>query len=292
MTASISYDLADFVVGNGCDIGRLHDEIVAAELASATIDGVTGPAVGPFIVSSDVAYDVNDEAAIDALVAAHNGAEHTLKIARYADIDDHTTHDYTAGLHQRLHKVVQTMFRGEVRSVDYFDMTGVLADPDPATWDCVLMVAVVYTRDATGLATSRETTRTWCQEDGSPHPVNKVTHKIYSNFEAMGEGTRRRQNVIEDVSLTLVGLLLYSGAASDYADAVAKGTSFTSMYDSEINNYVRVGSDELDTAVLADTTTTWLDQDLTALGYPGGTTIRDVIDGEIDDIIAPPRAWQ
>ena len=279
------------------DVGAVSKEVELVLPGKVFTGAASGAAV---TFDFDAVLTAGEVTTLDGAVAAHQAAfvpasTSLLTIERYVSggLGDHRVFDYKAGLLESLHKKVEVMFRGEVRQVRYFDVDSVEANPsDENLWTKVLQVDVVYVRDASDLATSRTTTRTWYREDASAHPGVKLTKKIYAPFQQMLEAVRRRQNVIDGAALTILGLIAMTETAGDIPAAEDIAQAFTSDYDLELNNYVRVGSNEFSTKLLADTTTTWFDNDLTALGYPAGTTIRDVIYSEIRSIADAAEAWQ
>jgi hypothetical protein len=203
-----------------------------------------------------------------------------LKISRYVDTAtyrDFREINYKTSLSQRLQPTILTIFRGEVRTVEYHAST--------AFDDCIVREDIVYVRDAAGLATQQTKTICWCREDGSLHPLTKVREKSYSNLEKMREGHKRRSNVVDNVALLIVGLVSITEGV-DLATATGYGENFTETYDTEVNNYVRVGDQNISTAVTDDVTYAWLGNDLEPIGYPAGTTIRALILEELKEILA------
>lgn len=223
-----------------------------------------------------------------------------LKLHRYQSTigTDHRQVDYKTGLTARLEKKVTSMVDGEVREVEYH--------ADDAFDDLVLKVAVFkdqalttpgYTRTSNGLAVERWTERTWYREDDTAHPETKVTHKTYSHdsLQQMREGRRRRGNVIDQLSITVLNLLVATETAVDplnptpaeitAAEVIAM--PWLATYDVHVNNYIRVGDLAWKTAGspnLTDDTATWLDNDCEPVGYPASTTIRDVILGSLNEV--------
>jgi len=225
------------------------------------------------------------------------GTPKPLRVSEYLPdgitVDDPRGYDYVIGLKERLHEYVVVMFRGEVREMGYYDMASVAANPDdPEQWVRVVGEFIEYTRDAMDLATSRVTTRKWYCTDGTFDSRIKVTTKRYTGMTAMDEGNRRRVNVVNYSSILILGLLAMTETGGDLHAAEVLGRAFTTLYQPQISNFIRVGDDALQVAIEADTTTTWLDNDMEPVGYPAGTTFRDVIIAEILDISDPPLPWQ
>jgi hypothetical protein len=251
-------------------------------------------------VTFDAALSPAEDSALDAVLAAHAPVSHELKLHRYIATNgqDHRQVDYKTGLTARLEKKVTAMVDGEVQEVEYH------ADEDFD--DLVIKVAVFkdqalttpgYARTSNGLAVERWTERTWYREDGTAHPDTKVTHKAYSHdaLQQMREGRRRRSNVIDQLSITVLNLLVATETAVDplnptpaeitAAEAIA--IPWLATYDDHVNNYIRVGDlawKTTGTPNLTDDTATWLDNDCEPVGYPASTTIRDVILGSLNEV--------
>jgi hypothetical protein len=229
-------------------------------------------------VETPALLDQLTQDAVTAVVAAHAGPASPLKLLRYITAEDrgrsHVAIDYKTGLNTRLHRKLVTMFRGEIREVHY-------TDPDDYD-DIILRVGVVYVRSANGLATSRTTTRTWVREDGSDHPATKVTVKDYASDPVlqMQEGARRRQNVIDKLSIDVLGMLAYTQTGGDIAAAEVLGAAFMLSHNAAVTTFLRAGANaQLQADVTADVTA-WLNNDLAAMGMPG-VSIRQVILGSL-----------
>jgi hypothetical protein len=162
------------------------------------------------------------------------------------------------------------MYRGEVREVHY---------TNPSDYsDVMLKVTVTYTRAPNGLVLSRIVTRTWVCEDGTDHPDQKITSKDYSPdpVHQMQEGIRRRENVINQLTIQVLGMLMAIRTAGDPSAAEVLGATFMMTLESYTTNFIRTGDNQTIRGVVMTDTTEWLDDDLTALGMPG-VTIRYVI---------------
>jgi hypothetical protein len=226
-----------------------------------------------------------DEALVDAAIAAHTGPPAPLKLWRYLPSDergrDHRVVNYGIGLTARLHEHIDEMFRGEVRRIGFYA-------PDDHD-DEIVRETMVYTRAANGLALSRTTTRTWFREDGTPHPLTKVTVKDYEAhpIHQMQEGVRRRQNVVDELTLQVLGMLVVTQTNGDVAAAEALGSAFMLTHETCTTNYLRNGDNAMLQAEINADTTTWLENDLTALGMPG-MTIRQVLVASLAGIMETP----
>lgn len=278
------------------------------DTASTIWEDFKSAALAKFITDFTNNLSGSDPTLDDILLVPHDTRQlSNVKIADYAGIDfnDHRTLNYKTELISGLHKEITTMYRGEVRKVDYYD--------GPAKAIPVLTVDIDYVRQPNGLLTmvnpnavwgdadffGRRTTRTWYKKDGSLHPLTKTRDKVYDAVSAMSEGERRRKNVIQDLSINLLTMLAVTETAADPANPTAAeiteaevlGVSYISKYESAINIYYTAGSlswtgkaehqstgDAADapTPNISDDTEAWLSNDLTALGMPG-TTIKDYL---------------
>jgi hypothetical protein len=265
----IVYSFA-LVQGQPFDGAELHYQV------QSVFPGLLGIRRVGLALQMEFAGELTDPqiANIVAIVEAHSGAPAPLKLWRYVaagDIGrDHRAIDFGVGLTTRLHEQVTVMFRGEVRQVGFFA-------PDNHT-DEIVRETMVYVRSANGLAVSRTTTRTWFREDGTAHPVAKVTTKDYAAdpVHQMQEGARRRQNVVDRLTIDVLGMLMATQTAGDVAAAETIGAGFMLTHSSAVTTYLRTGANALLQAEVTADTAAWLDNDLAALGM-GGVTIRQAI---------------
>ena len=143
--------------------------------------------------------------------------------------------------------------------VEYHE--NVTVNPDSSLTGNDLLVAEdhVYTENADGFAIYRDITVTWYREDGSAGPETKTLRKYYTVIESRTEGRKRRRNVIDTISMNVVGWLMATQTAGDQGAAVALGTPFMANLSTETNNYIELSDGSLATAITDDTTTAWLD---------------------------------
>ncbi len=123
----------------------------------------------------------------------------------------------------------------------------------------------------------REMIINWFLEDGTTgHSKNTV--KYYTMLEAIQAGETRRANLISDLKITVIGLII---AASGTTAILAQnaGRPFLDTYAMEISKYVQGFEQQLKTAILVDTTFTWLN-----LPVPntGGITVRQYLISELN----------
>lgn len=220
---------------------------------------------------------------------------HHLDALQIDPVADPTVIDYKTGLKQRLHKVIKTRFRGEVREVDYYtdeSMSTLVISVQVYADDSLTILG--YSRDPLGLVIERWTKRTWWKEDDTPGKI-KVTHKTYSHDanEQMNEGRRRRTNVVNSLTLQVLNMLVATSAANPMAPTIAEiqaaeslGLEFMSDYSSQISSYISGGNlTWVGTPGVGDDPRSWLDNNVVAYGWTG-PTIRDEIQSTMVEIYA------
>lgn len=251
-------------------------------------------------VASDVVVETYPDlsaeqiATMDSTITAHTAIESPLVIESMmapSQSGDHRTVDYKSGLLSRLHKVIESMYRGEVREVRYYtdetETTLALVVRVCSDADCT---ALGYVRNSLGAPIERWTERTWYREDGTAHPDKKVTKKVYSHdaVAQMSEGLRRRQNQVDKLSIDILQAYVGTTAvdpqnptAAELEAAYDAVTQYNDKYEGPLTTFVRVGRNDFLTPPsspnVTDDTETWLNNDVSALGYPAGWTIRTII---------------
>ena len=286
-------------------VNIFHGEVEALGLASAVLQGIAthehdeGTDVN---VIFDVEPDASDKAEVDAAAAVHDGEDEAdLAITDLlVEVDkgrDVRVVDYKTGLIERLHKVVTNVYRGEVREVDYF--------VDATEADLVLSVKVYadeacttlgYSRNSLGSPVERWTRRTWYRKDGSVG-VTKTTHKVYTHDPAaqMREGMRRRTNVIDKMSIDVLQAHVFTTATDpmsptdlELATSYNVVTEYMDKYEASVTTFIRTGRHDFteppDNPNITDDTESWLDNDVEAMGYPAGWTIRAILLESIKNI--------
>jgi len=142
--------------------------------------------------------------------------------------------------------------------------TGLITYQDP-----IVRETYTYTRDSDGFAIFRDALIEWYNDDETISPATKVRHKTYSPVERIKETERRRRNVMDDLKITLIGMV----AATDQvpvASAIAAGRALFTEYQDTITNYIETGSDTLASNITSDASHSWLDNVIA----PPSTTIR------------------
>ncbi|HHO58533.1 MAG TPA: hypothetical protein ENJ85_05095 [Oceanithermus profundus] len=183
--------------------------------------------------------------------------------------------DYRVDLDRRLQPKF-TFDQGTLVRVEYYAEASKTASGVEFS-DLILEEVYDYTRDFAGFAVDRTLTITWYREDGTAHPTTKQMVKLYDMQNSMQEGKRRRTNIVQDLEARVVTHLLGQYGQTDPAAAFQMGRDFIALYRDQINDFVAGGSSALRDAILADVTTTWLD-DVMA----DGRTVRAMLAGELD----------
>jgi hypothetical protein len=278
------------------DLGELEAEITAAGLTGLQYSTYDGTTVGIFF---DPALSAGDKTTLDGVVAAYTPPNDSpLKLLRYtlSATEDHRGVNYATGLNTKLAKLIDTTdstawFRGEVRRIEYH--------ATPEHNDKVLQEEREWARNADGTVTvinpaavwgdadfrGSRSTWTWFREDGTADPTTKTAIKTYNGMQSMTEGHNRRQGLLNALEAEILRLLLGTGGTE------ADGMAYTAKYATELSNFVRTGDLSFKTPPaspnITDDTEPWLDNDVSGLGYPANTTIRDVILDSLKGIMEP-----
>lgn len=165
--------------------------------------------------------------------------------------------DFKTGLDIRLHHV-HTFDKGELKKTTYY------ANYDVATRTYstpVLEETNTFTRDTAGFAQHRVCEIRWYLNDGTLHQECKSLLKVYTELEAIDEGIRRRSNIINMQSLTLVGfVMMFEGKTK--VDAVLIGRAFAAKYQKQIDAFINTSVKELITCIETDTEFAFLNAQL------------------------------
>lgn len=186
--------------------------------------------------------------------------------------------NYKTGLKKDVNLFADRVFyKGELQQVIYYqaydDQTKVFSIP-------VIKVTITYSRGANGIITDqgRTTLREYYSTTGNIGRHNSTHVKYYDGAEKIKEIKRRRQNLIDNLELIMLGLILQTDQTGmTEADVIASGRAFMVQYEAELQHFVNTGVDDIVTAIQADTTYSWLDNITTA-----PDTIRDFMAAEFD----------
>ena len=189
---------------------------------------------------------------------------------------------------------VRNIVQGEVNQVLWYKTL----EPDTVSpTDLILKVDIVYTRDETGFATNRVTTRTWINEDETENIETKITNKFYfiNPSDMITEGYKRRKLLVQSIQIPTLTFMTEVLAPLGYSSeaVVFKGRKFMDEYEDEFNKFVDNSSTITDPSnedvgvktivvIMRDESNSeyveWLDKAPASLG--GTTTIRQYLIGE------------
>jgi hypothetical protein len=161
--------------------------------------------------------------------------------------------NYKIGLSVRL-EPKYTFNNGELVLTEYF-----------YDGDLILDVACTYTRESNGILGTRQTIRTWYNEDGTAYPEVKTTSKTYTEIAAQRERKTRNQNVLD---LAMARAMLFG--MSDMLTIIFNDCTL------EITRFIHDNSDELYNKINDSTLYTDLDVVIDPTNMPG-VTARDWI---------------
>lgn len=201
-----------------------------------------------------------------------------LKIFAHFDGDDFDKEapplsvNYVNGLDVRLEPIM-SMIRGRVTRVEFHAAAALDGAGEKVGSDLVVSEDFVYQNDAAGLARARTQTITWYRSDGQPCAVVKSRVKLYNNTESRSEGRRRRRNIVDSLSIKVVGMLAATETAGDVGQAIAIGTSYMAALELEVAKYIELSDKDLADTIATDLATTWLNNLVDA----SGGRVRDVI---------------
>lgn len=220
-------------------------------------------------IEFSITLDAGQIASVNSTVQAHIATDPQPIIGQLSDqtTNDFREIDYTI-LPNALHPV-RTFNQGELVLVEWYT--------DDTLTTKVLKVDIVYTRDAFGYVTSRVTTRTWFNDDGSENPSKSIRVKQYDEVKKQSEIKTRRENNILAVQSQVLTYMVLTGVGGDPLVALSTGRAFIESLDAEVDKYIKSGSSQLVDAVNNNTTDTWLDNIV-----PGDViTIRDYMVAEL-----------
>lgn len=184
--------------------------------------------------------------------------------------------DYRKLDHHKLQKVC-VFNRGRVMEKGFYhsatkDPLGRLVGHD-------LVVLERYTwKDVNGMLDERTVEYIWVREDDSLGSSKGPFVTNVSSDDAIKEGITRRNNVINNMSPTVIGMLAMTETNGDGALAKSIGQSFMGSQLGLIQEYIQTSSTSLYGAIGANLVDAWLNNVIDA---ESGATIRHYIMGEL-----------
>ena len=132
----------------------------------------------------------------------------------------------------------RTVVKGEVQKVEWFLSLDVNLQPT----NKIIEVDIAYTRDASGFAQSRTTTRKWVNRDGTFNEDTRTTTKYYfiNTSDMIDEGLRRRSLITKEIKIPTLTFMTEVLVPLGYtAESVyLKGLAFLDDYESEFNKFI------------------------------------------------------
>lgn len=176
----------------------------------------------------DEVWTLEEDQALDSLIEGFEDIDISLKIPKiYSLAKDPNIHfhaiNYKLGLKKSLIPV-REIVKGEVRKVTWYSEL----DDNDQPIDPILQTEIIYTRDEKGDASSRITTRSWFNIDGSLNEEVKTTNKYYfiNDSDVEEEGIKRRDLLVKTlrrpIKKAIVAALMPLGYSQDSALAKAK----------------------------------------------------------------------
>lgn len=208
-------------------------------------------------------------------------APHELKIYGLFDGSEFDTSDPPPPVHARaalkdLHKK-RTLVRGELLKIEYF--ASMTLDPNTGSKVGSNLVAEetrVYTNGPFG-PVRKDTSIKYILADDSDGPVVTLEPTFYDIEESRTAGRRRRRNVIDGMTIQVIGMLAITQTSGDIDAATAIGKSYLASIAGLVSLYIEGGDAMLANHITMDIVATWLDNVIA----PPSTTIRHYILGEL-----------
>lgn len=283
---------------NVLDVNKLNTEVIALNAKIQYVikigdDQLRFTLSSPLITAEDVAIDnfligFVDQDPEDKIPAMYDIVKMEAKGKHHHNID------YKKEIMSSLIPV-RTVIKGEVQNVSWYKELDVSLVPI----NKIINVDITYTRDTNGFATSRLTSRTWINRDGSNNSEVKTTNKYYfiNPADMIVEGTKRRSLLVSYIQIPVLTFMTEALVPLGYTaeSVVVKGRAFLDDYESMFSKFVDNSSSVTDPASpdfglksivvkLRDETLVeyveWLDKSPPSLG--GVTTIRQYLMDQFD----------
>lgn len=170
----------------------------------------------------------------------------------------------------------RTFNQGELTRVEYYDSF----NPSANTYSELVVVEDRKYYRINQLLNSRVMNIAWILNDGVTTGYTKTTYKNYTPLEAIQAGQARRQNVIADLEINVIGLLMQLGTGGtgtttlNSLQAQMNGAPFLSTYNAQISKFVQGFEQDIKDAIAADTIYPWLNL---VIPNTGGITIRQYL---------------
>lgn len=283
---------------NILDIVKLNEE---AKVSNVKIEVVMKFGDDDIRFTVDDTWDSTDDANLDDFLSSFvddDPEQKTPKIYDYVKSEAKGKHHHNIDYKKEIIGALiplRTVSRGEVTKVDWYYNLNASMQPE----NLILTVDINYTRDASGFALNRTTTRTWINRDGSNNVETKITPKFYfiNTSDMITEGYRRRKLLVQSIQIPTLTFMTEALVPLGYTpeSVILKGRSFMDDYDSDFNRFVEnsstitnpadpdVGLKSIVVRIRDESLieyVEWLDKAPPSLG--GSTTIRQYLMNEFD----------
>ena len=188
--------------------------------------------------------------------------------------------NYKTQLNTRLFPV-HTFNKGELQRTMYY---GTYDEETETYSEPVLCCDFAYTRDPLNFAIKRDTVRKWFRTNEVLEESSvKTSTKYYDQQQRIREGKRRRGNVMDDITITVMGMIIATelpkGELSPYSnetEVVAEGKRFLAYHKDAFTNYIDDANEQIIDDIILDSTH-WLSNIIDG----NGTTILDYLVNEL-----------
>lgn len=165
----------------------------------------------------------------------------------------------------------RSFIKGELRTVIWYS--------DSECTDPILEVSISYVRDILGFASSRVTTRSWHNFDGTKNTESKVTGKDYTlnDLDKIEEGIVRRGNIVKGLQMPILTYMVGTISELTQPEIIQLGRDFLKLHKLEFQSFIEESHKQITTDI-TNVTDFWLDNVINA----EGGTIRSFILEELD----------
>lgn len=252
---------------------QINAEVLHKELSSA-FDTFEGLLVSPDSTKAVFTQGLSTQETevFNSIVSSHNDAVRTFRIYDYvADTLNKRIFpgfiNYKTGLTTRLHPK-HDIVRGELRKTVYY------ADSDGVNFYVpVLEVNFTWHRDASGFCYRRDSSISYYMNDGSINEQTKDMIKFYNEQESIEEGRRRRQNIVNDITLQLLSMLNQTVTGYSAEAILQMGRDWFKLNKTDVETFVEASDKTIYTVILNDSTW-WMNN---VVPDTGGLTIRNIM---------------
>lgn len=157
--------------------------------------------------------------------------------------------NYKTELNTRLHPK-HTVVNGELQLTEYYASATMDAQGALSYSDKVLEIAFVWNRNPLGFCYRRDASITYFLENGSAGESSKNTQKWYSNDEAISEGKRRRQNIVDSITMPVMGMMMATMSQTD-EEVIQLGRDFLKKHQASFSAFINESNTKIITDVVA-----------------------------------------